>query len=127
MNIQLHRKQILILGIAMLLAVVSFWIPMPQRPTPQSAIPERTEPVGGSGSPEAIVYAREPATTWRFSVAERALKSVPIAAGPEEARPDDTAATRLLDPRELVNGDPARLGKKALILPVKNPDQNRNH
>ena len=29
MNMQLGRKQILILGIAMLLAVASFWIPTP--------------------------------------------------------------------------------------------------
>jgi len=128
MNIQLRRKQILILGMAMLLAVASFWIPMPQQSAPQNATPERSKPVGGSGAAEAIVYAREPASAWRFAVSEHMPKSAPAGEGAaiDPAVPGEvSAATRWLDPRELGNGAPARLGDKALILPVKNLEQPR--
>ena len=36
MNAQLHRKQIIILILALLLAVASFLIPLPQRPVHQA-------------------------------------------------------------------------------------------
>ena len=36
MNIQLHRKQIVILILALLLAAASFLIPLPQRPEHQA-------------------------------------------------------------------------------------------
>lgn len=126
MNIQLHRKQIVILGMAMMLAVASFWIPSPQRPTPMGSEQGLSEPVGRSRTTESIDFAREPATARRFSVAEQIPRTM--------AQPDSTVlpenglsapplpTKELLDPREMANGATTRLGK-VMIMPVKNPNQ----
>lgn len=129
MNMQLGRKQILILGIAMLLAVASFWIPTPPQSSPQSSTPERSMPVGGSGSAEAIVFAREPATTRRFAVSEEIPKTMPsdwrsIARSEDAPSAEIPPDKQFLDPRDLANGDAARLGD-VLLVPVKNPDPPR--
>lgn len=36
MNVQLHRKQIIMLILSVLLAIASFWIPLPPRSEPQA-------------------------------------------------------------------------------------------
>lgn len=126
MNIQLHRKQVIILGLAMILAVASYWIPTPQRSLPLGSRPGLSDPVGGSGSTESIAFAREPATTWRFPVAEQIPQTMPSHAD-STARIEDAPleqplpSKQFLDPRDLANGDATRLGK-VLIVPVKNPD-----
>lgn len=126
MNIRLHRKQIFILGIAMMLAVASFWIPSPQRPAAPGSESGLSEPIGRSVSAEAIAFAREPATTQRFPVAEQ----IPQTAGDVDSSAkaehdlsaDSLPATQFLDPRDLANGDSTQLGT-VLVVPVKNPDQ----
>ncbi|HHW76007.1 MAG TPA: hypothetical protein GX399_03085 [Xanthomonadaceae bacterium] len=64
MNIQLHRKQIFILIIAMALAIASYWIPSPRQLAPVEAESSLSEPVRNPMSVES-------ATTRRFPEAER--------------------------------------------------------
>lgn len=127
MNIRLYPKQIMILGLAMILAIASYWIPTPQQSTPLRSAPEPSDPVGNSGSTESIAFAREPATTWRFPVAEQIPQTMPVrsdsAVRVENAPLEQPlSGKQFLDPQELANGDATRLDN-ALILPVKNPDQ----
>ena len=126
MNIQLHRKQVIILGLAMILAVASYWIPTPPQSLPLGSRPGLSDPVGGSGPTESIAFAREPATTWRFPVAGQIPQTIPsrseAAARVEDAPLEQPSpGKQFLDPRELANGDATRLGN-VLIVPVKNPD-----
>ena len=108
----------------MILAVASYWIPTPQRSLPLGSRLELSDSVGSSGSTESIAFAREPATTWRFPVAEQIPQAMP-------SRSDSAAKVapleqpllnkQFLDPQDLANSDATRLGK-VLIVPVKNPD-----
>lgn len=75
MNIQLHRKQIVILGLAMVLAVASYWIPTPQRPLSPTPGPSVSKSVGHS-QPITATFDREVATSRRFSVAESVAQTV---------------------------------------------------
>ncbi|HCK81869.1 MAG TPA: hypothetical protein PK880_06090 [Candidatus Competibacter sp.] len=126
MNIQLQRKQIIILGLAMSLAVASYWIPIPQRHLPPLAQPELSEPVNVSTLNETIAFIREPATMQRFPVAEQVAPGLPsrsglIAKTSEPASVKSLSHKQFIEPRELGNGDTARLGN-VLLVPVKNLD-----
>lgn len=125
MNTRLHRKQIVIVGMAMMLAIASFWVPSPQ-PTasgPESGV---SEPIRHSVPVEAIAFAREPATTRRFPVAEQIPQTTAYTDSSAKTKHDlsteSLPTTQFLDPRELGNGDSAQLGK-VLVVPVKNLDQ----
>lgn len=72
MNMHLHRKQIVILVLAMALAAASYWIPLPRQPEAQPTPARLFGPIDQTMLEEAIVYAREPATSWRFPVTARA-------------------------------------------------------
>lgn len=75
MNIQLHRKQIVILGLAMVLAVASYWIPTPPRPLSPTVGPSVSKSVGHP-QPITATFDREVATSRRFSVAESVAQTV---------------------------------------------------
>ena len=106
MNTQIHRKQIIILVLAMGLAAVSYWIPLPQqsKPDPSSILRESTNL---STPTESIAYAREPATIWRFPVTVQ-IPQTPVQAtsAPQtKETPSDQAlpATQLMDQRDFTN------------------------
>ncbi|MBK7542075.1 MAG: hypothetical protein IPP10_11240 [Candidatus Competibacteraceae bacterium] len=126
MNIQLQRKQIIILGLAMSLAVASYWIPIPQRHLPPLAQPELSEPANISTINDSIAFIREPATAQRFPVAEQVVQSLPsrsglIAKASEPVSVRSLSRKQFIEPQELGNGDTARLGN-VLLVPVKNLD-----
>lgn len=124
MNTQIHRKQIVILILSMMLAIVSYWIPLPsgyQRSGPGLSEPEmaaRSTPV------ESVTFAREPMTAWRFPVAVR----IPQTTAPTDntATLSDNSAQPMKSPVkvwELSNGEKSHLDNSKLV-PVT--DQTRN-
>lgn len=70
MSIQLHRKQIVILGFAILLAVASYWIPAPQKPVSSSATPDASESSGHVVPVGSVAFDPGRMTAPRFSVAK---------------------------------------------------------
>lgn len=88
MNAHLHPKQIVILALAVVLAAASYLIPLPrQTDTQPSQLLGLIDPAAPA---EAIAYAREPATVWRFPVTIQVPRTpVQNAAerSAEEARP----------------------------------------
>lgn len=107
MNTQIHRKQLVILTLAMALAAASYWIPLPQHSEsyPASILRESTLL---STPKETITYAREPATIWRFPVTIQVPRTpVRAAASPqtEDVQSVQTApAVQLMDQRDFANG-----------------------
>jgi hypothetical protein len=69
MNMQLHRKQVFMLVLAMLLAIASYWIPLPQRPVSSDEGQKLSDPVKNASFVEQVIFARESATQWRFPIA----------------------------------------------------------
>lgn len=88
MNMHLHPKQIVILVLAMALAAASYLIPLPREIDIQpSQLPGLIDPAAPA---EAIAYAREPATVWRFPVTiqiPRTPVQNAVQRSAEEARP----------------------------------------
>jgi len=64
MNIQIERKQIIMLVLSIMLAVGSYWIPL--SPSASMRNPKLPEMVAQSAPVESKIFAREPATAWRF-------------------------------------------------------------
>jgi len=119
MNTQIHRKQMIILGLAMALAAASYWIPLPQQSEPYSSpLVLRESTNHSSASTETLAYAREPATIWRFPVTLQAPRtSLQTASAPptEETQPDQAPAARLMDQQDFVKD-----GKTSFpLMPVK--------
>lgn len=67
MNHQIHRKQIIVLVLALLLAMASYLIPLPQRPEqqPKSGV---YAPVRQAAPAKPPIVTRETAITWRFPI-----------------------------------------------------------
>jgi hypothetical protein len=125
MNMQIHRKQIIILMLAIALAAASYWIPLPQQSEPNSSSLILHEPTPSSApSAKTIRYARESATIWRFPVTIQAPQtpvrtaSTPPAEGmqPAQALP---AMPPLMDRRDFVNGE-----DNIPLMPVKELNYN---
>lgn len=118
MNTQIHRKQIIILVLAMALAAVSYWIPLPQhsKPYPSSILRESTNL---STPTETIAYAREPAAIWRFPVTIQTPQTPIQAASAHQTKkpqPDQTLpAARLMDQRDFTNNGTVNFP----LMPVK--------
>ncbi|MCB1826083.1 MAG: hypothetical protein KDJ54_16500 [Candidatus Competibacteraceae bacterium] len=74
MNHQIHRKQIIVLVLALSLAMASYLIPLPRRPDQQSksGVPESKSgvyaPVKQTVPAKPPVVTRETAITWRFPI-----------------------------------------------------------
>lgn len=66
MSYQINRKQIIMVGVAVFLAMVSYLIPLPQSPDSQSKS-EVYPPVEQNKPARPSVIANETAVTWRFS------------------------------------------------------------
>ena len=125
MNMQIHRKQMIILMLAIALAAASYWIPLPQQSKPYASssliLHESTH--SSASSAEATGYARESATIWRFPVAIQ-IPQTPvrtISTSPAEGMGSAQALPtmpRLMDQRDFVNGD---MNNSALI-PIKELD-----
>lgn len=127
MNIQLQRKQTIIVGLAMTLAVASYWIPMPQRSTALETEPSLTEPVESSKAMNAIAFAREPSMTQRFLVADQLIPVEPpqldsAVLDAQRVSQPSSSQKHFLKPQELGNGGSARLDNM-LLVPVRNLDQ----
>ena len=107
MNTHLHPKQIVILVLAMALAAASYLIPLPRETDTQPLrLPGLIDPAAPA---EAIAYAREPATVWRFPVTLQVPRTpVQNAAqrSVEEARPIPfLPEKRLIDQQDFTDGD----------------------
>lgn len=118
MSIKLHRKQVVMLGLAMLLAIASYWIPLPQQPTSPQEQPRLSEPVEKTGLEEPLAFARESTTPWRFPI----TVAIPQTARPElmarsgEPYPAPSlVAKHLIDVREIGNDDALRLDEPAFV------------
>lgn len=123
MNTQIHRKQIVILILSMVLAIVSYWIPLPsgyQRLN--SELPEMT---ARPAPMESVTFAREPMTTWRFPVTVR----IPQTTAPMDntVTPPDNNSTQpvkhMINLWELSNGERNHLDNSKFV-PIM--DQTRN-
>jgi hypothetical protein len=121
MNIQIHRKQMIILVLAIALAAASYWIPLPQQSEPSSSpslILHESTP-SSAPSAKSIGYAHESATTWQFPVTIQAPQtpvwttSTPPAEGMQPAQALPTMP-RSMDWRDFVNGE-----DNILLMPVK--------
>lgn len=135
MNIPIQRKQIFILALALALAVASYWIPTPQRTSSMKSTPGASDSIKQIKPLDSIAFSREPATTWRFSVAEEVpstLARVDSVAKTGDALPSASPLPdkQFFKPSELANGGAARMDN-VLIVPIKNPDHllspNRSH
>lgn len=122
MNTQIHRKQIIILILSMVLAIVSYWIPLPSgyqrlnQGSPEMAA--RPIPV------ESETFAREPMTAWRFPVTVRIPRTI-APADNAETLPDNNAqpVKHTINLWELSNGEESHLNNSRLV-PIM--DQTRN-
>jgi len=127
MNTHLHRKQIVILALAMALAVASYWIPLPRQTDAQPSSSRLLGPMSQALPEEAIAYAREPATIWRFPVTVK----VPQTPVQTTSRPQAEDAhsvmslteTRWLGQQDFTNGD-RNSTRYPLLAPVKGLDQS---
>ncbi|MCP5158776.1 MAG: hypothetical protein H6975_05060 [Gammaproteobacteria bacterium] len=125
MNTQIHRKQIVILALAMALAAASYWIPLPQSSDPYPSPSMLRESTNLSALTESITYAREPATIWRFPVIIQ-VQQTPIQAvsapQPEARQSAQTLpAVQLMDQRDFVN-DSNMLKPNAPLMLIKELD-----
>ncbi len=125
MNTHFHRKQIIILVLAMVLAAASYWIPLPRQTDVQPS-PSRLFGSTDQAVPEeTVAYAREPATIWRFpvtvhvpqtavQVAKQSVKeALPVPLLPEK---------RWIGQQEFISGDQTPV-RHLLLAPVKALDQ----
>ena len=125
MNIQLQRKQAIMLVLAILLAIASYWIPLPRQPAPAVESPKLSEPVEKSLIVDSVVFARESATMWRFpitAVIPQTMQKDPMVQS-EDRRPlSPWAARQMIDAREIGNGETLRLGKPT-FAPTKDRER----
>jgi hypothetical protein len=122
MNTQIHRKQIIILILSMVLAIVSYWIPLPSGY--QRLDPGLSERAAGPVPVESVTFAREPMTAWRFPVTVR----IPQTTAPTDntvTLPDNSAqpVKHTINLWELSNGEGNHLDNSRLV-PIM--DQTRN-
>lgn len=130
MNIQLHRKQIVILSLALLLAVASYWIPAPEKPSSANSLLGTSTAVVPQVAPQpapviTAPIAAEPLPTAQLVVEPlaqpQALKNSPPKTNahlPKQAPPSKSS---FLDARDLVNGNTFPVGTM-LLVPIKNFD-----
>ncbi|CDH47092.1 hypothetical protein [Candidatus Contendibacter odensensis] len=114
MNTQIHRKQIIILILSMMLAIVSYWIPLPSRY--QGLNPDSPEMATRPVPVESVTFAREPVTAWRFPVTVR----IPQTTAPTDnsvTLPDSSAqpVKHMINLWELSNGEGSHLNKSRLM------------
>lgn len=128
----LARKQLVILGLAMLLAVASYWIPAPQPVSSQSSTPDfqtaapDADPVEVANFRHAVAASRDEAATPKEDVVEQALPVLPLRSvrAIDEISDNDAKASAarkpvFLAPQEMANGESAHLDN-ILLVPVKN-------
>lgn len=106
MNTHLHRKQIVILALAMVLAAASYLIPLPRETATQSV--RLLGSIDQVMPEKAIAYAREPATIWRFPVTVQ-VPQTPISttARLEEVTESESSLpkSRLMSQQDFTNSD----------------------
>ena len=122
MNTHLHRKQIVILALAMALAVASYWIPLPRQTDAQSS--RLLGPIDPATPAEAIAYARESAAVWRFPVTVQ-VPQTPVQTAVQqsaaEVRPvPSSPEKRSISPQDFTDG--ARSTTHPSLAPVKGFD-----
>jgi hypothetical protein len=130
MNVRLHRKQALLIGLAVVLAIASYWIPAPQTPF-EEATKEISRPPVGVGSAESITTAREPGLLERFSIAVQLEQAPKVAPTVEDGpllfswvgRKENTAmpapTRRFFAPKEITHKDAVR-SDPSFMLPIRN-------
>lgn len=131
MNTQIHRKQLVILILAMALAAASYWIPLPQQSESYPSSSILRESTRLSVPKEAVTYAREPATIWRFPVIIQAPRTpVRTATAPEkeDIQSVRTApAARLMDQQDFINGDSVPMVNHPSLMPIKELNYDLKH
>jgi hypothetical protein len=121
MSIQLHRKQVIMLVLAMLLAIASYWIPLPQQPASSQEQPKLSEPAEKTMLEEPLAFARESTTPWRFPITvaiPRTTRPELMARSGEPYPAPSLVAEHLIDVREIGNDDALRLNVPAFV-PIK--------
>ena len=124
MNIQLHRKQVIMLLLAMLLAIASYWIPLPQQPTYPEERAKLSKPAEKTKLVEPLAFTRESATMWRFpitvAIPQPAQPDPGVESGGSQPGPS-WAGGQLIDAREIDNG--FQVGKPA-FAPTRDRDRS---
>lgn len=127
MNIQLHRKQIVILGLALILAVASYWIPAPQKPSSISVLLETPKVESQSAPLNLPPSVSSPLPTAQFLIVEPLPQQPPLHENVAPKINTQPAAQHLpskssfLNARDLVNSKTVRIGD-ILLVPIKNFD-----
>ncbi len=124
MNIQLHRKQVVMLMLAMLLAIASYWIPLPQQSTSPVERTQLSEPLENTKPAEPLAVTRESATLWRFPITvalPRTVQPDPMVQSEDPPQAPSWAARQLIDAREI--GNSGRLGEPA-FAPTNDRDRS---
>lgn len=127
MNTHFHRKQVVILVLAMALAAASYWIPLPRQADIQSSpSPSRMlGPIDQVALKESMAYAREPATIWRFPVTVQAPQTSMQAATRQSAHEalsvPSSPEKRWISQQDFMNGDRIPT-QRPLLAPVKGLD-----
>ena len=125
MNTHFHRKQVVILVLAMALAAASYWIPLPRQADIQSSPSRMLGPIDQVALKESIAYAREPATIWRFPVTVQAPQTSMQAATRQSAHEalsvPSSPEKRWISQQDFINGDRIPT-QRPLLAPVKGLD-----
>ncbi|MBK8183519.1 MAG: hypothetical protein IPK63_11820 [Candidatus Competibacteraceae bacterium] len=126
MKVRLHRKQALLLGIAGILAVASYWIPTPHHFS-SSLDTAKPSPPSNTSTTEPITLLREPAIVKRFSITQPSDATAGstdeslLSVSPGQMKPllsQPPPGTPFFDLRVLGNSDPIWLNN-VFVLPIK--------
>jgi len=117
MNMPFHRKQVIILILALLLAAASYLIPLPQQALPPNpvALPGETPTMG-----DTVLFARESAIRWRLPVilSEPQSPAVSTSTLATALNPSTPTARQYLNPQDIGNGERLHLNNTPLLWPV---------
>jgi hypothetical protein len=124
MNFQLHHKQLFMLVLAMLLAIASYWIPLPRQPVPTDVQPKLSAPVEEIKLGEQLDFTRESASSWRFPIAvgiPRTPRPEPVVQVSDPHSAQSWATRQWIDAREIDND--VRSGKPE-FAPTSDSEQS---
>ena len=118
MNIQLHRKQVIMLVLAMLLAIASYWIPLPQQSGSPGEPQKLSDPVDRPKGMEELAFARESATLWRFPITvaiPRTMQPDPVVRSEEPRLTSAWATRQWIDVLEIGHDETRRRGNPEFV------------
>lgn len=131
MKVKLHRKQALLIGLAIVLAFASYWIPAPQQTPSEQTTRELPKPTVGSRATESITVAREPALTERFSITAQLEQPLTVSStlerrpllfswiGRQEVTSAQVPTSQFFSPGDIATSEAMR-SDPVLMLPIRN-------